>query len=265
MHVVSSWVMAFGLLNLATTYCTLEPSFLPAFSFDESMDNDSNASSSENKVGALLGDGFTFQGKPLATPVGIPPFISMSMSLAEVAAEWRRPKYSSTQPNSTTECAVSYTCSFKWFGNVGEPHVDPTVLSKHEVENVGWSVVKDRSKVGFAPVSGLHSKVVWSFDESASSGAKTIVVVAMKSYGEKWANSTTSLNVFKVGDDGEGTKELIASSVILGYHAKTTSISSAHALRLNETLLAESVKGLRLEFVLTAGSTAKIMGLAICD
>jgi hypothetical protein len=258
MHVVSSWVMAYSLLNLATTDCTLEP-FLSA-SFYKSIDDNNKTQSSTNKIGTLLGDGFTFQGKPLATPSGIPPPITLGMSLVEVATEWRRTKEDSNQPNSTN-CKMSHICSFAWFANMWD-RMNETVLSKHEVEKVGWEFVRDHNKLGFAPVGGLYSKVAWVFDEIVSSGAKTVIVVAMKSYGEKWANSTTGLRAFKV-KDGQGNMELIASSEILGYHASSTSINSTHFLSLNDTLAAG--EDLRLELMLTAGSKAKIMGLVICD
>lgn len=70
---------------------------------------------------------------------------------------------------------------------MGDPRMDNTTLSKHGAEKVGWDFLKDHSNMGCAPVAGLpvHSKAAWSFDESVSSSAKSVISKSRRWRGDE--------------------------------------------------------------------------------
>lgn len=262
MHVVSAWVMAYNLLNLATTYCA--SSLSSTSGLDDEM---------------LMGDKATFPGRPLAPPNGLPPPFVNNGSMASLATEWRGNGMPQQQPqspgvniDSAEECQGSQQqriCPFTWFSRLGN-RTTTTVLSAHRVDNNGWEFVTDHAKAGFAPTAGLNSTMAWEFQFdnekmiSAASTIHTVVVVAMTSYGEAWANSTTLVRALTT-DSTNAEYKLVGSMEVLGYHKSSTSISAVHTLDLGGAMVSIPPKDLRLEMTLIAGARAKMMGLALCN
>lgn len=124
----------------------------------------------------------------------------------------------------------------------------------------------DHSKLGLV-AEGANSKITLEF-HNATHPNRSVMIMAMKSYGDRWANSHVLVQAFEFQQNNEtmGHSPLpVASMDIPGFHSSETSVSYKYSIPINIEDATRSSNGIGLTMELVGGSTAKIMGLSVCS
>eukprot|EP00568_Trieres_chinensis_P009321 CAMPEP_0183293058 /NCGR_PEP_ID=MMETSP0160_2-20130417/1899_1 /TAXON_ID=2839 ORGANISM="Odontella Sinensis, Strain Grunow 1884" /NCGR_SAMPLE_ID=MMETSP0160_2 /ASSEMBLY_ACC=CAM_ASM_000250 /LENGTH=709 /DNA_ID=CAMNT_0025454115 /DNA_START=16 /DNA_END=2145 /DNA_ORIENTATION=+ len=277
MHIAASYAVAYYLLNLGTTYCSLEswdPVHLDSTTnYTTSLDSiPTNGSHGTIKgLPALLNpDGF--QGRPKPRPTGLPPPLDSRTDLENVSKDWKR--QSDERPGCTVTPDGKPKCPFSWVSGISQDvqwNTEPQdVFRRHFASHVvpeepsGWGLIDDRTnkrqakKFGFVPTlgeTGVPDAVMtmkFAFDDQE---IRILTVFYLKSYGDKWTNSSAQMKV--VGDDGDTT---LGTRSLTGFHDKRT--SEMYTDRID---LSSPTRNLTVTFEHTGGTTFKLMGIAVCS
>lgn len=263
MHYTVAWSMAFYFLQLASTYCT-------------------TASVAAHQGGQPLRTGDVFDSGAL------PPLLTPSSSLADVSRNWdvsiQEERNSSatacldkeeTFANNTEAEWPSHRCTFSWMGMLQfkkskrphdwiENYFKPYMTTQNQLSS--WHIDRGGGgKLGWSPVDASTLPFTLDFPLNTLS-VSTVTALYMRSYGEKWENSTVEVNISALsGGDGENnntTFSLLHTERIKGFHSKETSELYPLDVQLPSSITPPST--LRIEFRLVGGTTFKIMGLAFC-
>ncbi|KAL3822186.1 hypothetical protein ACHAXA_008202 [Cyclostephanos tholiformis] len=297
MHISMVWVVAYNLMNLVTTYCSLPVSTSTSTSTGgrrrgmrhhagvDGVGEYVDANQSTN--GAAPRSTRELVGGPRRKPLGIPPPLTPELSLEHITELWRNE--SNLNAHLWTrheECAtndhvddenddapIPRPCIFSWVALLERFLDNPKRLAdkvgKYITSNEGWEAANDNNKLGWVPANGIGSKFTMEF-KGISRPVRAVTWMIMRSYGERWEGSMLNVEVWS----GE---TLLARKDIEGYHDKKTSETYNIKMRLDDVGVdgGESPKGsergavvgsdLRIEFKLVGGSTFKISGMAICD
>ena len=300
MHISMVWVVAYNLLNLVTTYCSL-PSATSTISgrrhrgrrlhagVEDADGYDAYRSATD---GASSGSTRELAGGPRRRPRGIPPPLSPELSLENITELWNSDSDSNARlwatygecanagsgNNATTnddvdDAPLPRPCVFSFVANLERFLDNPTRLTekigKYITSNNGWEAANDNNKLGWVPANGIGSNFTMEF-KGISQPVRAVTWMIMRSYGDRWDGSMLNVEVWSGGT-------LLALKDIEGYHDKKTSETYNIKMRLDGVGIDgdDSVKGgergavvgsdLRIEFELVGGSTFKISGMAICD
>ncbi len=293
MHISMVWVVAFNLLNLVTTYCSL-PKIVQSerrlrhhdryhagveSSSEGVWDYGYSNSTFGGDLPALQGTN-ELAGGPRRKPRGLPPLLTSELSLEHITELWRNESDAASHLWKTyDECLDLGTitnndeyydkpCLYSWVANL-ERKLDNTQritdrLKPFITSNEGWSAVDDNNKLGWAPTSGIGSTFTLEW-KNISQPVRAVTWMIMRSYGEKWDGSLLDVEVWS-------GNTLVSKNNIEGFHNKTTSETYNIKMNLfdNDKRQGDGngvVNGsdLKIVFTLVGGSTFKISGMAICD
>jgi len=263
MHVVSAWTVGYYLLNLLTTYCSsslVEPT--------TTMHHQTN----NTRSSSLLPP-----GKPKLPPQNLPPVLTSDLTVGDLAEQWM---LSSNNNDVTTKCSdyddtgstTTTPCIFSWISGITD--FPEAALAPFIVKNSGWSFAEDHGKLGLVPEGGINSTVTLEFHNNATTHPiRSVMLMAMKSFGDKWANSSVRVQAFEIQRNDETVDDKgfvpplvpIASIEVLGFHDSKTSVSYKESIPISMIGATSSTSSLRLTMELVGGSTAKIMGLTVCS
>jgi len=276
MHTSMAWIVTFYLINLATTYCSL-PKLPGKERYHAGMarygpgKEDYNFRISHG-MPQLRDAGKPLKGRPSQKPRGLPPLLTKDLSLENVTEAWLEDSNANADLwKAQEECAadghqinethsITNPCIFAWVGSINEGMTKPDHLMKQMAPVImshdGWSAADDNRKLGWVPTGGLGSKFTLGWND-ISQPVKAVNFMVMKSYGEKWANSTLEVKIWS-GDDSVGEE------IIHGFHDKHTSETYNIKIPLHGEGLKKGSE-LRISHELIAGNTFKILGMAVCD
>lgn len=262
MHILSSWVVAYNLLNLATTYCSMEP-----FHTDQKLQYNESHMAQRIPPKNRLTD---VPGKPKEPPRGLPPLLSSKLRLDNITELWRDATATEDEALEAVYCRIkgaSYTpatkCIFSWVSGLSLQQNNKTWIEElfgaHRTEPTKWSLQDDGGKLGFVPYTVRDSTVLEFPRLPQPIGA--ITFFTLRSYGPKWADSLLRVETAVQKETGDEWNDVAVNSFV-GFHAKNTS-----ELYTEEIILADPVPiggALRLRYTLMDGTSFKIMGLAVC-
>jgi lysophospholipase L1-like esterase len=292
MHISATWVVAYYLFNLVTTYCSLpEIETKPIKGIPETIhrlhagiERSSKGEwdydyQSINGLPPLRASKKNLEGGPREKPRGIPPPLTNTLSLEHISDTWREDALANaalwkTVPECLAEGHFDDTidhdslpkpCVFSWVVNLerrlDQPKHLAGKLKPYLSSNEGWSAEADNNKLGWVPSSGLGSKFTLEF-KKVPQPVQMMTWMIMRSYGEKWEGSKLKVEAWS------GNKKL-ASDEIVGFHDKKTSETYNIKMKLidqdSESPGIPAGSDLKVTFELVGGTTFKISGMAICD
>ena len=262
MHITNTWVVGFYFMNLMTTFCSL-----PVRSTGEETP--------QQKMHAHLHAGLEIKGLPtdlkggpIQRPRGIPPVLTDDLSLEHITRLWTDDsKAKGTLWKSAEECTkegkgvndnipIEKPCMYSWIVGLERFMDKPKTLTEkiksQMIANEGWSAVNDNNKLGWVP-SGNKSKFTLEW-KSVIQSVRTLTLMIMRSYGEKWEGSKLKLEIWS-------KETLVKSDEIVGFHDKKTSETYNIKIKIGEIPVGNDLK---INFELIGGTTFKITGMAIC-
>jgi len=250
-HISLMYVVAYNLLNMATTYCDrLEAG--PEHIYDSSVNGMPELKSNKTLDG---------EPKPRITNA-LPPAMTTELSLDDISMKWREAENALTAlAFNASQCSndTAFTpCTFSWSWNtltlLGKQILN--IMESYLDLNDGWEQ-SDEQKTGLVPTkSDAKLKMRFNLTEPV----EKLNFIVMQSYGEKWANSkiVVKASVFR---NGEQAAE--QSMEMEGFHAKQTSESFNYKMDLGENKALEGDE-LVVDVNMAGGTTFKIMGMMFC-
>lgn len=260
-HITSSWIIGFNLLNLATTYCTLNSSGIPL----------SSTLSNYSSVSGLppLNNGLQLPPLPRPEPIGLPPKLDMNLTLDNISSRWLGNEFERERFDNESCPAndlMHDPCAFAWMAGLSKGFLSKAGLidyfHKRIRFNNGWEVRDDHKKLGFAATKS-NATIEFEFKEIKKS-VRVLNIVSTKSYGIKWKDSEIEIEAF-IDKNGVRSATPAGSMSILGYHDKETSESYHHMMVLPDKEQSWLQETLRVRVKLVGGSAFKITGMAFCD
>ena len=293
MHIASTWVIAFHLLHLAGTYCSIQTTRSTTNHHNniDNIEGQVKPYTAVNGLPILKEPNKILKGEPLDVSVNYahPPELNDSLTLDNISQRWEQKRHEQKQQQNMREChydtdqevLMPRPCIFSWVGNL-ERKFDKTKhlndrMKPFIITNDGWTATDDSNKLGYSPTkeNAMFEMELTKESLKASSSLfliKTLNFLVMKSYGEKWSNSKIKVDAYFTIKGN--TEEQIKSMDITGFHDKNTSETYTAQLDLvsnnsNNDIVngvqALEVERLKLRITLIGGMTFKIMGMAFCD
>lgn len=279
MHISATWVIAFNLLNMITSYCSVTSGGSDII--DRNHGYQERADWEKRNYGyrpirglPMLTDSKHLAGGPMPKPSGLPPTLDATLKLETITQIWRG---NSSYHDDSTDCdqhsnadnePLTKPCAFAWVTGLSRSCKTKGCLNDKWkafiTENHGWAFEDDNSKLGFA-CNGPNSTFVFEL-QKLSQPVRSIAFLVMKSYGDKWSGSKISIDAFI--NRSPDTKEARVNSMeIEGFHAKQTSEIYVSKMDLTKELPEGALAGdsVKVAVELVGGSTFKITGLAFCD
>jgi hypothetical protein len=254
MHIASTWVIAYNLLNMVTTYCSL-PQRPQEYSIQE-------YSVGYLGLPPLKGDIKQAENKPRPHPKGLPPVLTKELLIEDVTQRWKEAE------SNIAACEAKHNhskCPFSWVSGLSLQQNNQTWIQEyfesHATSWDGWMLGNDGGKLGFTPKAGMQRdppQMVLEFTFPQT--IRSVTLFFMKSYGEKWKNSQLR---FRVLQGGNGQETILEERSLPGVHDKETSEMYTEEIKLSEIVAVGT--SLRIDALLTGGTMFKIMGLAICS
>ena len=286
MHMATSLLVAYYMLTLATTFCSLESWIAPADPIINTMILSEEHHGRTRSVTGLSLKETPEQARwdlePYVAPLGLPPPITKDLSLETISEEWKeaenlRIKHCVGAAYQSSASMERKRCPFGWIAGLGEYNETSTIKDlflqyfANRTYPEDWDLVDDtggKGKIGWIPI---HVKSMNSISNAGAGNSPmvldfpfggppitTVSLYILKSYGEKWKDSSAQVVVYSLDNR---THEL-ARHTMVGYHAKNTSETYAEKVHLSRNL---NVSRLRLEISLVNGTTFKLQGLALCS
>jgi hypothetical protein len=252
-HSTMAWAVAYNLLNLATTHC--------------SMESGSIISDTEQRKLQLLEspEAADIPGKPLPAPKGLPPRLSKELSLEEVSDLWRESSEESVRSESRSS-RCQHRCPFSWVGGIDMQQSDAQWVQEyfngHTTKSNDWKLEGGQQKIGFVPVDGRHGSEMTLNFANLTQSIRSVTLFTMKSYGPKWENSLAQVKIWKNSRAHQTWNETDAIE-LSGFHDKNTSETYTEVIHLSRKVSAGD--SLRISTTFLHGGTFKLMGLAICS
>jgi lysophospholipase L1-like esterase len=273
MHIISTWVLAYNLLHLTLSFCAIEPFWNASISANVSKLETPRKYSARHGLPRLHGNPI-IPGKPKPRPKGLPPPLEQGLSLENITSLWNSaepvaevcPEVLTDYSNSIA--TIQQRCPFSWFSGLSKQGLNESYAhglfstsNPFVEENTGWDINTQGKKLGISPIAGAERPSLrLGFNGYPLS---TITLFYMRSYGEKWENSTMSISL-TIDDIYWKTEEIV------GIHEKQTSETYTHRISLpvqqatKAEIFTHPLSKVQLTLQLTGGQTFKIMGLAIC-
>lgn len=252
MHLATSWIMAYHMLNLATRHCSIEAWGKQALvRQDESRKTSGHTTIEENAY---------YQ----PSPTGLPPMLTNNLRLEEVTKAWQadaEDRESSLGPCSQGNASQ---CVFSWINGLASNETSSSIQNVFApfLKRQGkWSIgkVSNRHKFGWVPAE-QGSELLLEFRNLTQPVGK-VTLFPMKSYGEKWSNSNAKIR-FLSKADGATTWSELTSVDVSGVHKRSTSETYVVGVEMPSRVPAHST--FRMSMKLTSGGTFKLMGLTVC-
>lgn len=289
MHIASSWVVGFNMLNLAVTYCSLN-STTTSFDSDNGIDNHEERRTKKylpiNGLPELRDKDRKLSGEPFEVPNILPPELNDALSIDDISDIWMEKLKGNTNHRSTSgknmvECdyndsdeSMPHPCFYSWIQGMNglSSEVLTEKMKSVLVHNDGWEAIVDHNKLGYIP-----TKVDASFEiefKNITSPALTLNFMFIKSYGDKWEGSQVTVDAFitsaldGIGDSNKSNNIQPTKSMnMTGFHDKNTSETYTVEMDLKSDGYDKGVEGeiLNVRVKLSGGSTFKIVGMAVCD
>lgn len=238
-HISISLVLAYYLLQIASTACSIP------------KDWKGTKYTGGHGLPALR-DSEGLVGPPRPTRNALPPPLHTGLQLDSVTAEWENATEIQCYWSDIVRCPVSWVSGFSL-------KTDPDLVNKYWEPYIeqptGWELRDDRKvkkaskKYGYSP-NAVGDKLTLKFD--LEQDIQTLGVFFMKSYGDKWENSTSKIVIL----DGDTS---ITTHEIQGFHDKETS-----EMYNEEVQFAKPLRKFQIQFEHKAGQTFNLMGLAVC-
>ena len=244
-HISMVWIFAFNILNAVVSFCNEEAYLSCAGNLSKC-----------NDVFLDVSNSTILQG-PKPIPSTILPALTDDIKLETLSSKWRNQDVeSSTVYDDKLE--VSRNCKSAWIVGVSlkEEKELKLILDEFVTFSSGWNVELDNGKLGLAPTSGLGSKMTLAIDNN-DGAFRTLHILAMKSYGDEWSNSTARFTVYTNDEMSP-----IFQEDIYGYHQSKTSVTYAYKFDLNYEGKAEK---LNLTIELVGGNKFKVTGMGLCS
>lgn len=270
-HVSIMWTIAFNLLNAVTVFCNEEAANIRREPFIQPITylDKFNSDVGEERVYMYKGEEGMPEVKfierlkewPAPIPIGIIPELTPELKLQNISSLWRESteRYMSTCGTVSNEKNRFYTpCTFTWIASVKEVETVETLnarMNEVVIQNDGWNAELDHNKLGYVPTGGIGSSFVME-KKNIMEPIKTIHLMTMKSYGERWNDSRIIVTVIK------GEDEVIGEMEIEGFHQSETSVTYNHLIELNNTNVGDNIK---VSVKLIGGSTFKFTGMSFCS
>ena len=222
---------------------------------------------------------------------GLPPRLTKHLVLDTISEEWKNHDHlrrdaaansltalthisKGTPSETATPCAAASAhprCALSWmsqFHDLSNKNIRDYFIPFVHPPSTTWTVVDQdgkKPKPGWSPsYDGLGQALVLDIPLTNKRPVQTVVLFVLKSYGEKWENSTASIEVLQRAPAGTASWEsVLGPQFVTGYHNKTTSETYTEELALPRTVTPPAT--LRIRLVLEGGHTFKLMGIAACD
>ena len=285
-HIATQWVFMYNFLEMATTYCDMkDTNSLPlrdVRSFNNIKANNvtriaTSTSPFSHWTGYAPTQGLplknnkspSYPRKPLPLPFGPPPPLNENLTLINSSSKWRELEIEAlAAEQSECETGIFSPCAFAFIGNLPgakRPKQLEKLFQKVMVNNTGWGVVNDHEKIGYAALEEGATFKIRVYVRDSDQPVKSLTILSMKSYGEKWKDSLLHVNVTHNPNlkDPTSVPVTIGEMDIQGFHDKHTSEYYTHKIDLRHSVGAR--EELWVDAVLKGGSTFKIAGMLICD
>jgi len=251
MHMVSSWIIAYGMIDLLSNACAWRHLLVDEDASTRWTVNlpEYEDTSFARQIPLQRQPELPSQGlKPRPAPHGLPPPLSSTLTPQDLIFDWQLMARNKTHGRKSA--CQPRACPLQWMSGHGkgkdEEWVRTNILSKVQGE---WTLgdVVDFRKAGLTPMR-LGSTMRFPVSEGSSS----LLIFYLKSYGDKWTNATARIDLVE-GD-------VVSSSVTLaGFHNRTTSELYVHEFRLPNFQQTYHLKATLID-----GTTFKIMGIVQC-
>jgi lysophospholipase L1-like esterase len=251
-HSTMAWAVAYNLLNLATTQCSMESGSIISYTEQRKLQLLENPEAAD------------IPGKPLPVPKGLPPRLSKELSLEEVSGLWR--ESSETLVHSESQSSgCQDRCPFSWVGGIDLQQSDAQWIQEyfngHTTKENGWKLAGGEQKIGFVPVDGKHGSEMTLNFANLTQSIRSVTLFTMKSYGERWKDSRAQVKIWKQSRSHQTWNETDTIE-LSGFHDKNTSETYTEVIHLSKKVSAGD--SLRISTTFVHGGTFKLMGLAIC-
>lgn len=259
MHIAASWIVSYNLLNIATTFCSMEQ-YLDEQDETSDVLLDYQSSSWASNFVPLENELPPAPGRPHRLPYGLPPPLTPQLMLDNVTQQWQSQELPLPMSCGHME---RRRCPFSWVSGLSLQQNNKTWIqdafqSATAKGSKPWKLVDEGGKIGFL---AQHQPSRWILEfSSPQQQLATVTFFFLKSYGEKWKDSKVAIEVQTSRGDSNWTP-LIPSTELLGTHAKNT--SEMYTEEMTFAPIPPNQK-LQLNIELVGGSTFKLMGLAIC-
>jgi len=281
MHMSVAWMMAYNLLRAASQYCTLERATEQSSSILETarqrrLDDISESVRRETPQ------------PPRSRPAGLPPPLLANLTLDVVTQEWRAANNSKCTTAAATggkRCPLSWVSAMPWREKRQiQKLFHPVVVVEPQP---GWHIHDDtrrQNKFGWSPVNGVIGEAVtfqFNREDYAADRLQSVTLFFLKSYGEKWENSTATVSVerrvVQVGtseEEGEWISALEVPHELTGTHDKQTSETYTETVPFlpppavdngGDERTKSTITDVRVTLTLTGGKTFKLTGIAVCQ
>mmetsp|Transcript_13775 Transcript_13775/g.38773 ORF Transcript_13775/g.38773 Transcript_13775/m.38773 type:complete len:750 (+) Transcript_13775:190-2439(+) len=272
MHITSMWVIAYNLVHLASTFCSIPTDVLV-------HESNNNITNYEAGLWGLPNLEMAYpqpKGKPQPQPKGLPPELTKDLLLEHVTSLWKQDdagtSVASCELDRRTKAGLALEpqvkCPFSWVSGLSLQQNDVKFVNEYFQQQAstweGWELSKDGDKLGFIPSPGStkdSAKIILDFEYSQK--IRSITFFFMKSYGEKWANSELEAKIWSPPSSPDQEPVLPQKSRMLGTHDKSTSEVYTEEIVLSKPVNAN--QKFQLEVKLVGGETFKIMGVAVCS
>jgi len=252
MHIVSAWTVGYYLLNLVTSQCGIEQ--------EKAITHNLLAQQSSISSDQKLVPPGAPQFPPLSLNI-LPPPLTEDLTVRQyplnLIKNEAKPARNTLGKQECTDIVPS--CSFTWISGVKTEIDIEKLWAPIIANNNGWSFQVEHNKVGLVPVC-INSTIELAVPNMIDSSI-IVTIMAMKSYGHKWANSIIHVDVFV---EENNTLSLKSSIDVLGFHEEQVSMSYVNTISVSINATKTRPKSLYLKITLIEGTTAKIMGLTIC-
>ena len=196
----------------------------------------------------------------------IPPPLDDNLKMQDVSKLWSQgPEDDGYDPDVDCSKVTGYNpCELTWIAaptGIFRAGALKSFMSSHTVQNDGWGVIDDikmgwKNKLGWEPKKRNASFTMEL--KNTSKDIKVVTLMYLKSYGEKWANSTARFTLRDMGSLNQ-----TVSRDLVGYHESKTSIGYTERIVLPASIPKGSTMQLRVELV--DGTTFKISGMMFCS
>jgi len=294
-HIVLAWSVAYYFLDVASTYCSLEPSLVPSSNF-ESREDLRRAQATPSQDGESVSSVGFPSGISVNTPLALPPMLTPQLNLYDISAFWQRsasqhPRQpinstvaSCAGEDSTSNPKTNNRCIFSWMASVSAYHWKRNHVRARAKEVLrddigsylkymtGWQlsyIMEHYKKPGFVPtMSGGKptpgSELVFEF-ANATEPLRVVGVFYMKSYGDDW-DSKVLLEIQEksaTATGGEQDWTTLTSSELTGLHDRRT--SETYALEVDLPHAIPPGGSLRVRYNFVSGKKFKLQGMSVCS
>jgi hypothetical protein len=249
MHVAVALSMSYYFLVLASTYCDMESATQQSLHTDH-----------------------TLNPNDIFDTRALPPPLSPNTSLADISQLWQTSMQQVRSSDEASESCDEYMeshpealdrCTFTWISasktnNFANMTIED-IFRPYLLETSNWKIDEVGSKPGWSPVDPTDLFVFETRIKSSTDAAqiRSLTLLYMKSWGDKWANSTAEVTVWNNGET------LLARRELTGFHDQRTTKTFRADFDFSTPAAPNST--LTIKARLAAGTTFKITGLAICS